>query len=790
MVSSGGVASASVLNFGYQDVSSGGAASSTTINGGSQSVLSGGAASNTIVNSGGSMYVSSGGILAGALTINGGHVTVEYSDNLQPSAMGFKLASAQANDALLTIESGAVGDISHTTFTLNVNNTASGAYILGSGADLTGMSSAVFTVTDNGQNVNVQVGSSYTFTDGDKLSLSLTNAATDQLRATFTVSGGVADTSPPTVPGGLSVGFDKNKDLLFKWTPSTDNVSVDHYELTLSDSAGNVISDWLSDSASSFRYTPKPGTFTWHVKAVDTSGNESAWSKVSSFTVTPTDTVGNTLATAGTLDVNGSVDEWVGLGDSADYYKLTLDNAGTLNLNLTDLSDNANLALYDAKGKLLKSSSAKGTADENINNLALLGGDYYVKVAPSDAGKGTVNTYYTLSNTVDYFPDDTVGNTLATAGTLDVNGSAEEWVGFGDPADYYKLTLDSSGKLSINMTGLSGDANMTLYDAKGKSLKSSSNKGVADENINNLVLLGGDYYVKVAPADGGKGTVNTGYTLSNTVDYFPEDTVGNTLATAGTLDANGSADEWVGFGDPADYYKLTLDTAGTLNLNLTDLSGNANLTLYDAKGKLLKSSSNKDVADENITNLALLGGDYYVKVAPADGGKGTVNNTDYTLSNTVDYFPDDTAGNTFAVALQVSESGPVSEWLGFGDKDDYYKFELQTGTTVTLNLTDMTSNVNLYLYDSKSKQLAASAKAGNAADSITKTLAAGTYYVKATLAGKDNTDYSLNFNIDPAAFKSGSLRLFGAATPLTGGADTALTGSNDPLKKNQGMLAS
>ena len=556
MVSSGGVASASVLNFGYQDVSSGGAASSTTINGGSQSVLSGGAASNTIVNSGGSMYVSSGGILAGALTINGGHVTVEYSDNLQPSAMGFKLASAQANDALLTIESGAVGDISHTTFTLNVNNTASGAYILGSGADLTGMSSAVFTVTDNGQNVNVQVGSSYTFTDGDKLSLSLTNAATDQLRATFTVSGGVADTSPPTVPGGLSVGFDKNKDLLFKWTPSTDNVSVDHYELTLSDSAGNVISDWLSDSASSFRYTPKPGTFTWHVKAVDTSGNESAWSKVSSFTVTPTDTVGNTLATAGTLDVNGSVDEWVGLGDSADYYKLTLDNAGTLNLNLTDLSDNANLALYDAKGKLLKSSSAKGTADENINNLALLGGDYYVKVAPSDAGKGTVNTYYTLSNTVDYFPADT-------------------------------------------------------------------------------------------------------------------------------------------------------------------------------------------------------------------------------------------AGNTFAAALKVTASGRISEWVGFGDKDDYYKFELQTATTVTLNLTDMASNVNLYLYDSKSKQLAASAKTGNADESISKTLAAGLYYVKATLAGTDNTYYNLNFNIDPAAFKSGSLRLFGPpGAPINNGSDAALTGGNDPLKKNQGVLAS
>ena len=100
----------------------------------------------------------------------------------------------------------------------------------------------------------------------------------------------------------------------------------------------------------------------------------------------------------------------------------------------------------------------------------------------------------------------------------------------------------------------------------------------------------------------------------------------------------------------------------------------------------------------------------------------------------------------------------------------------------------MSSNVDLYLYDSKFRQLAVSRKTGIAAESITKSLTAGTYYVKATLAGRDNTDYSLNFNINPAAFKSGSLQLFGASGPLTSGSDSML--SNDPLKKNQGMLAS
>ena len=588
----------------------------------------------------------------------------------------------------------------------------------------------------------------------------------------------VADTLPPTVPSSLKQTVTASS-VAFDWADSTDKSGIKQYEFRVDNNSDFSSQEYTNTvTASQGTGTDIPvGTYYWQVRSQDNAGNWSAWSKSSSFMVIPEDTVGNTLTTAGVLETNGFADEWVGFGDAADYYKLTLDTAGKLSLNLADLTGDANMTLYDAKGKSLKSSSLKGLADENIANLSLTGGDYYVKVAPAS---GVFDASYKLSNVVDYFPADTVGNTLATSGVLETNGFADEWVGFGDTADYYKLTLDSAGKLSLNLADLTGDANMTLYDAKGKSLKSSSVKGLADENIANLSLAGGDYYVKVAPAS---GVFDASYKLSNVVDYFPADTVGNTQTNARILDVNGFSDEWVGFGDTADFYKLTMTNAGKLSLNLADLTGDANMTLYDAKGKSLKSSSVKGLADENIANLSLTGGDYYVKVAPASG----VFDASYKLSNVVDYFPADTAGNTFALAKPVTETVQVDEWLGFGDKDDYYMFELQASTAVTLDLADMTSNVNMYLYDSKSRQLAASAKSGNTDESITKTLAAGKYYVKATLAGKENTDYSLNFGIDPSAFKTGSLQLSSAASPLTGSADASQT---DPLKKNNGLLAS
>ena len=465
-------------------------------------------------------------------------------------------------------------------------------------------------------------------------------------------------------------------------------------------------------------------------------------------------------------------------------------NNGTLNLNLTGLSGDSSLTLLDSKGKVLKTSANKRTAAEAIT-MQLLAGDYFIKIFPADGGKSAVNnTTYTLSNKVDYFPDDNAGNTPDKANDIGelADGAIVEcndWTGFGDPADYYQLTLTNAGTLSLNLTGLFGDANLALLNSAGKVLKTSANKKTADEAIS-TPLLAGDYFVKIAPADGGKGIINnTHYTLSNMVDYFPDDNADNTQADANVIGELADrvaveCNDWVGFGDPADYYQLTLASAGALTLNLTGLSSDANLTLLNSSGKVLKTSANKKSADEAIAT-ALAAGDYLVKVAPADGGKGIANNTYYNLSN---YFQEETAGSSFATSVELISDGTVHGWVGSGNKDDYYTFELQASTAVTLDLTGMNSNVNLYLYDRKNKQQAASAKSGNSDESITKTLAAGKYYVKATLAGKENTDYILNFNIDPSAFKTGSLGLTG---PLTGSADT---GSSDPLKKNNGLLAS
>ena len=542
--------------------------------------------------------------------------------------------------------------------------------------------------------------------------------------------------TPPTAPGGLKQTVTGNS-VAFDWNDSTDASYIRQYELRADNNSDFSSPEYTETfAASQGTGTSIPvDTYYWQVRAQDNAGNYSAWSKSSYFIITPTDTAANDYKTAGDIS---TLDNWVGFGDAADVYKLIMINAGTLTLGLTGLSGDSNLSLLDNKGKVLKTSANKGNTAEAITDFALLGGTYYVNVAPV---KGVNSAAYILSNKADYCPMETAGNTLDNAGILAVNGSRAEWVGFGDAADFYKLTLNNNGTLSLNLTGLSGDANLSLLDVKGKVLQTSSNKSNADENISRLVLFAGDYFVKVAPADGGKGTVNTGYTLSNAVDYFPEDTASNTWQAAN--DINEGVDNRVGFGDPADYYKLTVNTAGSLTLNLTGLNGDANLSLLDNKGKVLKTSANKGNTPEAIS-MNLLSGIYYVNVAPVKG----VNDVAYTLSNAINYFDGDTkdnAGNNIAAA-KLADGSTQTGWVGLGDSDDYYRFDLTASAQGTLRLYDLAGgNADLSLYDASGKLLKKSAKLGQLEDTLTSTLAAGTYYARVN-AVSGNIDYKLDFS--------------------------------------------
>ncbi|MHB9139186.1 MAG: pre-peptidase C-terminal domain-containing protein [Victivallaceae bacterium] len=583
------------------------------------------------------------------------------------------------------------------------------------------------------------------------------------------------DLTPPSAPTNLTSIVTGNS-VAADWADSKDTMTgIKNYEFqvdTHSDFKTPEDSEFIAESKNTGTDVPV-GKYYWRVRAQDNAGNFSAWSKGASFIVTPKDNAANAWQTAKDIAI---MDDWVGFNDPADCYKLVMANAGTVTLNLTGLSGDANLSLLDSKGKVLKTSANRGNASESIINYLLLSGTYYVNVVTTDNGRGTVNTNYALTHAEAYLPADKAGNTWQAATDI---STLDNWVGFGDAADCYKLVMANAGTVTLNLTGLAGDANLSLLDSKGKALKTSANRGNASEAITDYALLGGTYYVNVAPADGGKGKDNTNYTLTHAEKYCPADKAANTWQTAKDISI---LDNWAGFGDAADCYKITMTGNGIMSLNLTGLTGDANLTLLDANGRTLKTSANRLLTNEAIA-AELKAGTYYVNIAPVKGA----NNVAYTLTHAEKYCPPDTAGSSFATAREIT-SGTIHEWLGFGDREDYYKFVVQNnGSTAGGGLSGFSSNINLFIYNSSGRLIDSSTNSGltqEYAASDAGTVEAGTYYIKVLLAGIAATDYDLNFNLS----QPGSLRLFGASSPLTGSSAAALTG--DSLKKSPGMLAS
>ncbi len=211
----------------------------------------------------------------------------------------------------------------------------------------------------------------------------------------------------------------------------------------------------------------------------------------------------------------------------------------------------------------------------------------------------------------------------------------------------------------------------------------------------------------------------------------PVDTAGNTLAKArnlGTLASPLTINEFIGSIDATDYYKFKLTAATTLNLTLTQLVDDADLQLLKLStsgttGTQVAISENAGSSNESITKK-LVAGTYAIRVLKG----GSTSNTSYRLGINPDF-----AGNatTSARAITLGTTAKsFGDFVGAADKLDFYKFTLTASKTVTLLMTKLKADADIFLLNKSGKVIASSENDGVTNESIIKKLAAGTYFIK------------------------------------------------------------
>jgi hypothetical protein len=416
--------------------------------------------------------------------------------------------------------------------------------------------------------------------------------------------------------------------------------------------------------------------------------------------MTPTDNAGQTLDNARDIGILTSTaqsfDDFVGdfnglAYDPTDVYKFEITENSTVNLKVSGLSANANLWLYNDKGNVVDSANTSGNSDEFITKN-LITGTYYIQVADfSTSGTGTSYQLEADAIPSNYF--DNAGNTVETAKDIGILGNVTQtftdYIGdfqggtYGIPydgSDFYKFAITENSTVNFKLSGLSTDANLSLYDDKGNFVDAANTSGNSDEVITkNLVT--GTYYIQVA--DSSTSGTGTSYQLeanANPSNYFDNfDNAGNNVDTAKDIGILGNVtqtfEDYIGnfnggtYGIPYDgfdFYKFAITENSTVNLKLSGLSANANLYLLNKDGIQIINSTALENSDETITQN-LIAGTYYIQVADySTSGTGTSYQLEAQATSLGAYV--DTAGDTVETAKDIgildTNTKIVDEYIG------------------------------------------------------------------------------------------------------------------------------
>jgi serine protease len=461
----------------------------------------------------------------------------------------------------------------------------------------------------------------------------------------------------------------------------------------------------------------------------------------------------------GTLRGNISSNNQISNNDPGDFFMFQLDTASNLNITLTGMMADADLYLFqDFNGngvyeinETIGYSNLYGNASESISLQNQAPGNYYVYV---DRYSGRTN--YTLSLT-----SDGAGDMLPTARDLGFlgGGVVSDFVSSGDRSDVYRFHLDTTSDVNLNLTGLSGDADLYLIqDFNGNNwvenneiLSYSTAAGSSPEAIAVNGLLAGTYYVQVLQYNGA-----TNYDLGLlATPTEPGESLG-TAAELGSLAGQISVSEIVGNFDSQDVYRFSLNTTSDLNLNLTGLSADADLFLirdFNNNGLLdsidtLANSRAAGITPEAISINGLSAGNYFAVV------QQYIGDTSYTLTLTAD-----AAGETLFSARNLgslNSSVSLIDYVGISDPLDYYRFSLNTLSNLSVNLQGLTADADIFLIQDFNNNgiaeswetLAFSNFVGSSPETINLNgLAAGNYFV-AVNQYSGNTNYLLNLSAE------------------------------------------
>lgn len=405
------------------------------------------------------------------------------------------------------------------------------------------------------------------------------------------------------------------------------------YKIVASDKQTVVLEkDVNNASASSSEYLPK-GSFYVVITRHDGSGNASV--SITSDALSKADTEPNdTLSNAENIGPDTEKHGVITWNDKYDIYRLKLDYAGILNLDLKKyFTGSVIYGIKSADGTSLVGATMEAGKDQGRITACLAKGTYYITIQP---GANTTGKYTIKTALKKVSSDPEKNDTLQTASAWKMSSKGitqNGFISYEDPADYYKVTLNKAGKITCKISkGFLGDLSYSVLLPDDMTVIRSGNiegKGTAEKKISEsftTYLEAGTYYLRIRPREGSQTSYGV-YTVKTTLSNVTNDSSENNQPKNATrLAVNGSyASGCLTWQDGADHYAFRLEKDDKIELNIKK---NFNSVmqyeiLNDATLSVLKAGSLDGKAGVYRITEELPAGSYVIRIKKYANSEGT-----------------------------------------------------------------------------------------------------------------------------------------------------------------------
>lgn len=314
-------------------------------------------------------------------------------------------------------------------------------------------------------------------------------------------------------------------------------------------------------------------------------------------------------------------------GKEQEHYYFTMESSGKVKLDfLTQNSTGYSVLVYQLTAGHYYEFLDGVCYNELEHEIDLKPGTYTIRL---DVNGPDANYCFKVSlvNTVNETVPETVegqNDKISGASAIATGSEIIGQIAYTEKTDFYKFTLDESGRVAINLNAEIQELSYFIYNDEGSCLTTKNaawNQTTEMINLNSFEdLVEGDYYIEIRKRSNYTGEYAFTLIPSNAGESFKESQSSNdnTLKLANDIAETTLYTGQLALNDDRDWYKISVGNNAKLIIDFNSSTMSAvNLVVYDVNGnEMIKYSP---AAKEGILAFSkaveiLNGGIYYVGI--------------------------------------------------------------------------------------------------------------------------------------------------------------------------------